>query len=282
MLDTVVQQDEDVVPQNLLARTLAFKAAVATSKLEGRMSNEADIRDAYYLTPPGNDGVRHWGPDGECLAFWRQIIRLRLTGWDWMPNVQDCLSTEDPDQIEAWLLETVAHAQTDGPLSASVSIMRRVLDANSRDERLACVLSDIVLAKSMSWDVILPLTAQHLTKAKLRNLVDQATGGDFEIQLAILKGVQTAVRLAKDVSRKANALREITPKLRSRGADEAVALFLSENIVFPPNMLAPVIKGTRTEMSPRNARRLCDRLVELGVVRELTGRSTFRLYGVGS
>ena len=32
-------------------------------------------------------------------------------------------------------------------------------------------------------------------------------------------------------------------------------------------------------MTDRAARRLCDRLVELGVVRELTG-ATFRLYGV--
>lgn len=33
-------------------------------------------------------------------------------------------------------------------------------------------------------------------------------------------------------------------------------------------------------MSDRAARRLCDRLVTLGVVRELTGRETFRLYGL--
>jgi hypothetical protein len=33
-------------------------------------------------------------------------------------------------------------------------------------------------------------------------------------------------------------------------------------------------------MSDRAARRLCDRLVSLGVLREMTGRESFRLYGV--
>jgi hypothetical protein len=39
-------------------------------------------------------------------------------------------------------------------------------------------------------------------------------------------------------------------------------------------MLSPTIKGTSVTMTDRAARRLCDRLVELGVVRELTGRAT--------
>ena len=49
-----------------------------TSKLEGRLAREADIRDAYHLTPPGEAR----GPDGDLLAFWRDGVRLRA-GADW-------------------------------------------------------------------------------------------------------------------------------------------------------------------------------------------------------
>jgi hypothetical protein len=45
-------------------------------------------------------------------------------------------------------------------------------------------------------------------------------------------------------------------------------------------MLSPMIQGTTIPMTDRAARRFCDRLVELGVARELTGRPTFRLYGI--
>jgi len=59
-----------------------------------------------------------------------------------------------------------------------------------------------------------------------------------------------------------------------------VTLFLTEDAVAPALMLSPRIQGTSIAMTDRAARRFCDRLVELGVARELTGRSTFRLYGI--
>ncbi|MEM9212005.1 MAG: DUF1403 family protein [Pseudomonadota bacterium] len=59
---------------------------------------------------------------------------------------------------------------------------------------------------------------------------------------------------------------------RANVTTPAVALFLSED-ALPPMALTSL-------RSDRAARRFCDRLVELGAVRELTGRDTFRLYGV--
>ncbi len=59
---------------------------------------------------------------------------------------------------------------------------------------------------------------------------------------------------------------------RAKGAGEAVQLFLSRDAVAPAALTSL--------NSDRAARRFCDRLFELGVVRELTGRDTFRLYGL--
>ena len=55
---------------------------------------------------------------------------------------------------------------------------------------------------------------------------------------------------------------------------------MTKDAVLPSSMLSPKIQGTNVKMTDRAARRFCDRLVELGVVREITGRSTFRFYGI--
>jgi len=87
-------------------------------------------------------------------------------------------------------------------------------------------------------------------------------------------------RLATTLAARAAALQAVAPKLRSKGSDAAIDLFLTEDAVAPSGMLSPHIRGTMMPMTDRAARRLCDRLVELGVIKELTGRATFRLYGV--
>lgn len=282
MLDLVLQQSSDAVPKALLTSTLAMKAAVATSKLEGRMARETDIRDAYHLTPPDTDGVRHWGPDGDALDYWRRAGRRRLGDKNWIDIV--AAFADGDDRIAGWIETAMTTSIRFGPMAAAVEIMGSVLTADDRSERLSCFLADVVVARFFGWDRPLPLSALHLTKANLRGLRDGAkerkSEAETTIQESIAKSAQSTFRLANQLAVRAEALRAVAPKLRTRGSGDAVALFLAEDAVAPSAMLSPHIRGTRTPMTGRAARRLCDRLVELGVVKELTGRPTFRLYGV--
>jgi hypothetical protein len=276
VLDQMVSDPRHGVPVNLLARTLALKAAAATSRLEGRLACEADIRDAYHLAPPGESR----GPDGDLLAFWRHAARLKLTGRDWNDSVQGLVGAAFADDVLSLMAAGADCGETQGPLAGCVAVMRAVLEADDRAERIACLLSDIVLARALNWPVVLPVSAQRLTKAMLRDLVADGQGADLKVQTSLLISIEDTIRIAGDLAARSAALKAVAPKLRARGSDAAVALFLSEDAVTPSSMLSPMIQGTSIHMTDRAARRFCDRLVELGVAHELTGRPTFRLYGI--
>ncbi len=275
VLDQLVSNARNGVPVKLLANRLALSAATSTSKLEGRLAREADIRDAYHLTPPGEAR----GPDGDLLAFWRETVRLRLNG---PGELADLIRPDRAEDVGVWLDVGQECTRTHGPLAGCVAVFRAVLEVDDRAERVACLLSDIVLARAMNWKQVLPVSAQRLTKAALRDLTAEGQGGDFAVQARVLASIDDTLRLARDLARRAEALRRVAPKLRAKGSHAAVDVFLSEDAVAPASMLSPRIRGTSIPMTDRAARRFCDRLVELGVARELTGRSTFRLYGIAS
>ena len=275
VLDRLVGDPRYGVPLKHLANRLALTAATATTKLEGRLAREADVRDAYHLTPPGEAR----GPDGDLLAFWREAVRLRTSG---IGEIADLIEEEFADEVGVWLNAGLERARTQGPLAGCVAVMGAVLQADDRAERVACLLSDVVLARTLNWKQVLPASALRLTKAMLRELTKGDHGAELAVQARILESIEETVRLARGLARRAQALRSVAPKLRAKGSDAAVALFLTEDAVAPASMLSPRIRGTSIPMTDRAARRFCDRLVELGVARELTGRSTFRLYGIAS
>ncbi|WP_300063913.1 DUF1403 family protein [uncultured Roseobacter sp.] len=273
VLDQLVSDPRHGVPVKLLSNRLALTAATSTSKLEGRLARETDIRDAYHLTPP--DEAR--GPDGDLLAFWRDAVGLQLRE---PSEIADLIGPHLLEDVADWLGVGQEHARSHGPLAGCVSVLRAVLEADDRAERVACLLSDVVLARALKWKMVQPVTAQRLTKGMLRDLLGDGQGADLVVQKRISQSIEEAIRLARDLAQRGAALRTVTPKLRAKGSDAAVALFLSEDAVAPSTMLSPMIQGTSFPMTDRAARRFCDRLVELGVAQELTGRSTFRLYGI--
>ena len=273
LLHVLLNDPNSCVPVELLRSRLALRAAVQCSKMEGRGVTEAELRDAYFLTVSGDA----MGPDGDMLAFWRTgtTILLQHAGW------QDRLQALLPEDIQEHLPDWMARAEDGGsnPVTTAISILTNIVRQYPRQEAVALLCADVILARSLGWVRPHPLFGLYVNRKVLRAVTD---GEDMRIEChnAVTHAAQDATRLAHDLARRAIRLQAVAPKLRSKGSDEAVQLFLSEDAVSPSSMLSPTIFRSDIPMTPRSARRLCERLIELGVVRELTGRATFRLYGV--
>jgi hypothetical protein len=159
------------------------------------------------------------------------------------------------------------------PVDRAAQVIEAVLTDNPRDEIAALILADAVLALALGRDHLLPLLGPVMTARDLR-----LRGGDLRLccHRAAVKGVGQALPLGSTLARAAARLHAAVPKLRAKGAARAVEMFLSQDALTP----VALARAMPEILSDRAARRLCERLVELGVLRELTGRDTFRLYGV--
>ncbi|WP_245470365.1 DUF1403 family protein, partial [Mesorhizobium sp. M7A.F.Ca.MR.362.00.0.0] len=105
---------------------------------------------------------------------------------------------------------------------------------------------------------------------------DQAPGGE-RVQGLLVAQARAALRaidLSAELGRRADRLFGVAPKLRAKGADHVVDHLLNDDALVASR------GDKRTGMSDRGLRRLFDRLVDLGAVRELSGRTTFRIYGL--
>lgn len=251
-LHVVVASEE--VPQALLRDRLALRAAEACVAFSGRPERAGELRDAVHLLRPGDLP----GPAGETFLAWHRAVERPVL----IKDLGRALPTFETSQIAAWL-----DAGQGVPVTRAAMVLEAVLADAPRAEVLALVLADAALAQALGWDNLVPLLAAGLKRADLRK-----QGDDLRLAChrALISSVAEAVRLAADLARRAAHLKAVAPKLRAKGAGDAVEMFLTRDAVTPRALPLP----------DRAARRLCDRLVDLGAVRELTGRSTFRLYGV--
>ncbi|WP_432256417.1 DUF1403 family protein [Limimaricola sp. AA108-03] len=242
------------LPLALWRDRLALEAAAATVRLSGRPEGLAELRDTLCLTRPGDP----LGPAGEIGQAWRRAVTRPLTarGMVHLPGVA-------PELVRREL------ARTGPPVARAATTLEAVLAEAPRAETAALILADAVLARALGWDRIVPLLAIGLAPRDLRRDGDELR---LACHQAVVRAAARAAGLAQDLVRRAARLHAVAPKLRARGAEAALALFLAQDA------LAPV--ALTSLMSDRAARRLCDRLVALGALRELTGRDSFRLYGL--
>jgi hypothetical protein len=243
------------VPLELWRDRLALTAAGNCAWMAGRREGGRALRDALHLTKAGDDP----GPAGRIARAWSRAVARPVS----VAHLAKAL-----DGIAAERIALCLDAAGSTPVDRAAQIVEAVLTDHPRMEVAALILADAALARALGATHVLPLLALTLKPRDLR-----LRGDDLRLAChrAVVPAVGQALTLAGDLARAAARLQAVAPKLRAKAAGRAVDLFLSRDALVP---------GALAFMSDRAARRLCDRLVALGVVRELTGRDTFRLYGV--
>ena len=246
----------DEVPQILLRARLALRAAEACVTHQGRPERASELRDAVAFLQPGDSP----GPAGESYLAWCRAVERPVS----VKALRRALPLVDAEEIAFWL-----DAGQGAPVARAASVLQAFIADRPRDPASAVILADAALAHALGWPHVLPVLAVGLKRADLRK-----TGVDLRLAChqAIAATAVEVTRDATDLARRVARLKTVAPKLRAKGADAAVALFLSRDAVAPTSLTSL--------RSDRAARRFCDRLVELGAARELTSRDTFRLYGV--
>ncbi len=250
----------DPVPQALWRDRLALMAAEVSAGIAGRREGAGAMRDALHLTRAGDDP----GPAGSILRQWSRAVSRPIS----VSNLGHALQGVAPERI-ALSLDCAGPT----PVDRAAQVIGAVLTDSPRGETAALILADAVLSLALGRDHLLPLLGPVMTARDLR-----LRGDDLRLccHRAVVKGVGQALPLVATLARAAARLRAAVPGLRAKGAARAVEMFLSQDALTP----VALARAMPESLSDRAARRLCERLVELGALRELSGRDTFRLYGV--
>lgn len=279
LLDAVVRRQEQSA--GVWRQRLALTAAAAAAKASGRAEDEAALRDTVTLTKPGDEV----GPAGRLLLAWR-VLAARPVESLLCDRVLFAAAESFGFGSDAVLAEIAAVAREicagDGsPVTASAEILDTVAGLSPQAERtLGPWLADVVLAKKLKWPVAVPLLGGQLFasrpaaggRRKPSGPELAGAGHKQQCRAALARAAIQAIDQSTELSRRAARLLAVAPTLRAKGADAVVEKLLAEDAI--------VASDTIPGISDRGLRRLFDRLFSLGAVRELSGRSSFRLYGL--
>jgi Protein of unknown function (DUF1403) len=282
-LDTIVRQNPPWA--GVFRRRLALSAAAANVRRAGRTEDEAALRDAFHLTRPGADP----GPAGQRLLAWRESSARSARHWrSSFDAAVEVLGVPHDEALQEAIdaAEACAGGKRPAPFAAAqvFAFARRVLTQGAgrrspwgrggEGELLAAWLADAVLAQGLNWPFALPLLAAALLSGAGRRAGgDAADGAEAALLFAYAKAAARACDLSAELGRRAQKLQDAAPKLRAKGAGAALAALLDDDSLSASTKIGG-------QISERGARRLFERLVALGAIRELTGRATFRLYGL--
>lgn len=278
-LDAVVRRQERWA--GAWRQRLALAAAAGTAKQTGRVEDETALRDAVLLTKAGDDV----GPAGRMFLGWRRLAAR---------PAEDLLTEKN----FAAVLGEFGHAPDDEAIGDIAGELRRlsacgpvemVVGTFPAAERygfgraVGAWFADALLAQHLGWTHAVPLLGAEAalgTSARPRRSAAGSVATSTEthperaksLLAAQARAALRAIDLSAELGRRAERLLAVAPKLRAKAADTVVDKLLSDDAIVASEKIAG--------MSDRGLRRLFDRLVELGAVRELSGRPTFRIYGL--
>ena len=273
-LDSVAKTDPPWA--GVWRRRLALKsAAAAAQNLLNRRQDESGLRDAVAFHRPGEA----LGPAGRVYSAFRVLAdrsdpfrpeRLSAVAAD----LQAPLDPQKAVELTMALKEAGGRGRPAPVVAAAAA--EAVIAVRADAEPLAVWAADATLARSLGWPVPLPLLASELFARRgagegRRPRPGEAGWGKL-VALSYARAALAAFDLAQDLSRRAGRLMDAAPRLRAKGKKGAIEGLLADDAV---SAAAPI-----AGLSDRARRRLFERLVRLSAARELTGRPTFRLYGL--
>ena len=279
-LDAVVRRQERWA--GAWRQRLALSAAAVTARQAGRVEDEAGLRDAVLLTKADDDV----GPAGRMLLAWGRLATR---------TNEDLLTGRNLDAV----LKEFGYAPDDAAISGLADELRQLSTAGMVEmltgafitaERygfgraVGAWLADALVAQRLDWTHAVPLLGAEVSaglganRPRRSGTIPSATSIEDEgvraksLLAAQARAALRAVDLAAELERRSERLLAVAPKLRARASDLVVERLLSDDAIVASEKIAG--------MSDRGLRRLFDRLQKLGAVRELSGRPTFRIYGL--
>ena len=277
LLDATVRREEAWA--GVWRQRLALAAAAASARLSGRAEDENQLRDAVLLTRPG-DAV---GPAGRKLLAWRRLSATpvpKLLSEDNVAGMLDDLGFAGGEDVAQDLLADLGDNAASRGAVAMLQGVRQTATGRGLGPAATAWLADAALARHLGWGYAIPMLGTEPgfgrgASRRHRGIETNGGGGEDEIRLLLAAQARAALRAvdsSAELGRRADRLLAVAPKLRAGAADRVVERLLAED--------AMVATQPVPGMSDRGLRRLFDRLVSLNAVRELSGRATFRIYGL--
>jgi hypothetical protein len=261
-----------------LRARLALQSAAASAKILRLNADEGALRDLRFAV---GDNL---SPAAKLLTLWRDLAgRPPALDAGRLATAAARLDLAvDPNGLASSLKACAGEGDPVSAAGKSAALVFSAFpDAPAADaEILALWAFDLAIAVRLHWPRPVPLIATKILDPTLRlpGADRRPMPGDPAwpnvAAGAIALAAISALDLAADLSRRSETLIAAAPKLRAKPAAKIVDLLLAEDCVSPAEA------ARQAPMTDRAARRLFDRLIALGAVRELSGRPSFRLYGL--